>query len=145
MAKELIRLTDDLDKLFPGDEVTIGTQKIPIKPLGVGKLASISRKLKKFGESLGKEGITWDNYNEKKHVIMIATRLLEEFPDTLQDATNIHMDDLVELPIEVIVELLVVVVNVNLASKESMEKNFKSLAERFQITTKKKDTPRRKR
>lgn len=139
---ERIRLSEDLDTLFPGSIVTIGTQKIEIRPLGVAKLASIFRKLKAFGTSLGDEGVTWDNYSEHQNVIKIATSLLEQFPDVLEEATNIAAEDLQRLPLEVIAEVLSIVLEVNLSSKESLSKNFNGLIEKFnKLTT---DQPKKK-
>jgi len=130
---ERIRITSELDELFPGKVFKVGTQHIDIKPLGIAKLASISKKLKSFGEQLGKEGVTWDNYNDKGNILKIAITLLDQFPEVMEEASNIAKEDIQLLPIDLIVELLNTIIEVNLASKEKLEKNFNSLAEKFQI------------
>lgn len=130
---ERIRLKTDLDQLFPGKEFKIGSQSIEIKPLGIAKLASISKKLKEFGSILSSEGVTWDNYQETEHFVKIAVVLLDRFPEVLEEATNIAMEDLQLLPIDIIVGLLDTAIEVNIAAKDSLEKNFKSLAEKFDL------------
>lgn len=131
MAKERQRLNLDLDSLFPGETITICEQVIDIRPLGIARLAVISRKLKGFGSILEEEGVTWDNYNQPENIIKLATTLLEKFPEVLSEASNIHEEDLQELPLDIVVEILDKVIEVNMKSKEKLEGNFKSLAEKF--------------
>jgi NTP pyrophosphatase (non-canonical NTP hydrolase) len=138
-TKARVRLNLDLDSLFPGDTITIGEQTIDIRPLGIQALAICARKLKGFGALLEKEGVTWDNYNRPENLLKLATILLEQFPEVLEEASNIHIDDLKELPLDVIVEILNKVIEVNIASKEKLEGNFKSLVEKMGMSPIKKD------
>ena len=140
MAKERTRLTLDLEALFPGDTLKIGEQTVDIRPMGIKQLAIIARKLKGFGAILSEEGVTWDNYSEPENLLKLATILLEQFPEVLEEGSNIATEDLEELPIDIIVEILDKVLDVNLKSKEKLEGNFKSLAEKFKMT--KKVTPK---
>ncbi len=133
MAKERQRLNLDLESLFPGDTIIIGDNTLDIRPLGIKQLAIIARKLKGFGVILNEDGITWDNYNQPENLIKLAVILLEQFPEVLGESSNIAIEDLHELPIDIIVELLDKVIEVNMKSKEKLEGNFKSLAERFNL------------
>jgi len=135
MAKERQRLNLDLEALFPGDTITIGSSTIDIRPLGVKQLATIARKLKGFGTVLSKEGVTWENYNTPEYLVKLAVILLESFPEVLEESSNVAAEDLEQLPIEVIVEILDKVIEVNMKSKEKLEGNFKSLAGRFSLMT----------
>ena len=131
MAKERQRLTADLNELFPGDTIKIGEQTLHIIPLRAGQIAKIVRKLKALTETLKTEGVTWDNYNEPEHLLNTATVIITDFPELLEECTNIDKDDLQELPIEIIVELLDKVIEVNMAAKDSLVGNFTSLMGRF--------------
>lgn len=135
MAKERQRLDLDLESLFPGDTFKIGDNEIVIHPLGVFQLATIAKQLKGFAKSITDDGVTWDNYNEPDNLIKIASVLLQQFPDILEEASNVHKEDIAQLPIEVVVELLDKIFEVNIKSKEKLSKNFKSLVEKFNTMT----------
>lgn len=129
---ERTKLNIDWDSLFPGDTITIGGVPVEIVPLSIGQLASFSKKLKGFGAILDKEGVTWDNFMQPTYAIKLATALLENVPDVLSEASNIGAEDLMRLPLDIIVEVLNKVLDVNLQSKDSLAKNFQSLTEKFQ-------------
>lgn len=133
MAKERQRLNLDLESLFPGDTLKVGDQTIDIRPLGLLQLATIARKLKGFGAVLAEDGVTWDNYNQPENLLKLAVILLEQFPEVLEEASNIALDDLQTLPLEIIIEILDKVLEVNMKSKEKLEGNFKSLAGRLNM------------
>jgi len=134
MAKEKKRLKLDLESLFLGDSFTIGETNINISPFGIKQLATIARKLKAFGATLAEQGVTWDNYNTPENLLQLSILALEEFPDILEEATNVDIEDLQELPIDIIVELVDKVLEVNMKAKEKLEGNFKSLAEKLNLT-----------
>ncbi len=133
---ERTRLDLDWDSLFPGSELSIGDQKIEIKPLSLFQLAKVTRTLKGFGKLLSEEGVSWENYQQQDNIVLIASVLLDQFPEVLSEASNIHVDDIQRLPLENIVSVLDKVLEVNLESRESLEKNFKSLAAKFTKATK---------
>lgn len=128
------RLNLDWDSLFPGDTVTIGSSQVVIKPLGIFALATIAKQLKGFTAVVGAEGVTWDNYGQPESIIKLSSILLEQFPSVLAEASNIEEEDLVRLPIEHIIAIVDKVLEVNLKSRENLEKNFQSLAMKFQKT-----------
>lgn len=139
MATERQRLTINFESLFPGDTLKIGDQVVDIRPLGIKKLAIIARKLKGFGKALSEQGVTLDNYSNPENLVKLSVLLLDQFPEVLEEASNIAEEDLQQLPIDVVVEILDKVITVNMKSKESLEKNFKSLVGKFnQIPSKKK-------
>jgi len=133
---ERTRLDLDWDSLFPGSDLTIGKQTIPIKPLSLFQLAKVTRTLKGFGKLLSEEGVSWENYQQQDNIVLIASVLLDQFPEVLSEASNIHVEDIQRLPLESIVSVLDKVLEVNLESRESLEKNFKSLAAKFTKATK---------
>lgn len=134
MAKERIRLTADLESLFPGDSISIGDQTIVISPLGIKKLATIAKKLKGFGKILSDEGVDWDNYNQPENLLKLAVLLLDQFPEVLEEGSNIAVEDLERLPIDIVVEILDKVLEVNMKSKDNLLGNCKNLAEKFNLT-----------
>jgi len=140
MTKERQRLNLDLESLFPGDTIEIGGQTIYIRPLGLLQLSIIARKLKGFGSILSEEGVTWENYNQPENLLKLTTVLLEHFPEVLEEASNIALEDLGQLPLDIVMEILDKVLEVNLKSKEKLEGNFKSLAGRFNLV----ETPKQK-
>ena len=127
---ERIRLTADLEALFPSDVITIGNQPIEIKALGFGKIMSLVRKLNALGPKFKEAGIDWENYNQQSNIIALASILLEQAPEIISEVSNIHEDDIPLLPLDKVVEILSVALEVNLKSKESLEKNFARLAEK---------------
>lgn len=143
MAKDRQRLTLDLEALFPGDTLKIGEAVVDIRPLGIKQLAIISRKLKGFTSVLADEGVTWDNYNQPDSLLKLATILLEQFPEVLEEASNIALEDLQELPLEIVVEILDKVLDVNMKSKEKLEGNFESLVSKFSLTKPKQSKSRK--
>jgi len=129
--KERQRLKVDLLELFPGDTLKIGEQTLMIRPLGAGQIATIIKKFKALTESLKKDDVTWENYNEPESLLKIATKIIDDFPEILEESSNIASEDLQELPIEVIVQILDKVIEVNMAAKDSLVGNFTSLMGRF--------------
>lgn len=120
-------LSADLDQLFPGGTVTIGSQSIIIKPLGLEEIANLSKKIKGWSSILSELDITLENFNRPENIFKLVIMLIENAPELLEEAANLDIDDIKKLPIEVIVDLVNKIIEVNLKSKEDMEKNFKSL------------------
>lgn len=146
MSTKRTRLNLDLESLFPGDTIEICGQSVDIRPLGIQQLAVIARKLKGFGSILSEEGVDWDNYSQPENLFKLAVILLDHAPDVLEEASNIALEDLQILPIDIVVEILDKVIEVNMKSKEKLEGNFKSLAGKLNLvkTTKPKSRKRSK-
>lgn len=118
---------ETLEDLLPGDVLLIGKQEVVIKPLGIYRLALVSRKLKSFIKELKEDGITLDNCKEPENIIDIASELFERFPDVLAEAADIHEEDVKQLPINIIVMLLDKVIEVNMKSNDSFMGNLNGL------------------
>lgn len=129
--KERQKLSIDFDELFPGDDLTIGNTVVVIQPLGLEQIALISKRIKGIGKILSEEGVTWENYAEKSSLFKIAVVILENFPDVLEEASNIDIADLKRLPLECIAKIVNKVIEVNLKSRDDLVKNFKSLTEQL--------------
>ncbi len=133
--KQRQRLTIDLSDLFPGESVDVGGQAVIIKPLVAEQIATLLTQAKGFGVILSEQGVTWDNYNLPENVFKIASTLITQFPEILEELSDVHQDDLKKLPIELIVVILDKVIEVNLRAKDALEKNSKSLTTLFRRTT----------
>lgn len=135
MGKERQRITVDLEELFPGEIFPIGTQNMVIPPLESGQIASIFKKVKSLINSLKDDGVTFQNYMEPDNMLKLATVVLDQSPELLEECSNIHVDDIKRLPIEKIVELMTVIIEVNIKAKESLLGNLASLAGIFKKIT----------
>lgn len=124
-------LSINLDELFPGETVEIGNQSILIRPLSFSQVAILSKKIKGLGRLLTSEGVTWENYNTPDSIFKIAIIIIDNFPDILEEASNVKIDDLRALPLELVAKIVDVIVVVNMKSKEALEKNLASLAEKL--------------
>ncbi|MDP8268259.1 MAG: hypothetical protein P9L97_05970 [Candidatus Tenebribacter davisii] len=124
-------LSIDLDTLFPGESLKIGNSHVIIRPLSLQQIATVSLKVKDFLQEMGRKDITFSNYESGANMVEVVVTLLQEFPDVLEEVTNIAVADLEQLPLDVVVELVGLVIEVNMKSKDTLEKNFKSLAEKF--------------
>jgi len=122
---------ETLEELLPGDVVTIGMQEVLIRPLGLLSLGIISRKIKVFIKELSDRDITLENCKSPENIIDIASELLERFPEVLASATNIHVEDIKQLPVDTIVVLLDKVIDVNMKSNDSFLGNLNSLTSKF--------------
>lgn len=118
-----------VDSLFPGKAIKIGTSGVvDIKPLSIVTLASVVRQIKSIGPILLEKGVTWDNYNEPQNLFIIVEVIMDSVPTLMEQLTDIDIEDIKQLPVEAIVSLLTGVIDVNIQSKDELEKNFKSLA-----------------
>ena len=124
-------LTINLESLFPGSTLEIGNESIIIRPLTIEQLAILSKKVSGLGKILSEKNITWENYSSTENLIQIAVVLLQNVPDVLEEAANVDIASLNALPLEIIVQIIDKIISENLKSKESLEKNFKSLTEKF--------------
>lgn len=136
MAKEPQRLNLNVDTLFPAETIEIDGQVVEIRPLGFSQLTTVVRKARAYGNLFSTEEITWENFNKPENILTIASILLENAPELISEASNIHVDDITALPPEYVFEIVSAVVDVNMKSKEKLEKNWKSLAEKLGMTEK---------
>lgn len=134
MAKEKIRITTDLDKLIPGEALVIGDQTIMIRPLGIFKIKEIISKISSLHTVLVDKGVTFStinsvppNYKSPDKLILIAETLVGQFPEVLEEVSGIDVQDLGELPLEIIVSIIDKCLDVNMKSKESFMGNWLSL------------------
>lgn len=124
-------LNINLDELFPGETVEIGTVSILIRPLSFLQVAVLSKKIKGLSTLLIQEGVSWENYTSPDSIFKIAVIVIDNFPEILEEASNVDINDLRALPIELVAKLLDVIIAVNMKSKEALEKNLTRLAERL--------------
>ena len=123
----------NFDSLFPGKAIQLGTGSVEIKPLSIVTLASVVRKVKGIGPILEEKGVTWENYNDPQNLFTIVEVIMDNVPALMEELTDIDIEDIKQLPLEALVSLLTGVIDVNVQSKERLEKNFESLAGKLGI------------
>jgi hypothetical protein len=131
VKKERQKLSIDLEVLFPGSSFAIGNEVIVIRPLNIDQLSEVALKLAGLGDIIEKKGITQENFNTPKNLLILASTILTNVPSVLEEAANLDIEDLKKLPPDIIVELIKQIIAENLKAKESLEKNCKSLIEKF--------------
>jgi len=132
--KERTRLNIDLDELLPGDQFQIGKESVLIRPLSLVQYKLIVGQVKALWKYLKDNNITEENFKEPENVIFIAESIIDKFPDLLSEVSNIHQDDLQQLPVEVIVALIDKCLEVNMKAKDSLLGNFKSLIGKLNVS-----------
>ena len=127
-----VKLNLDFDALFPGQIYKIQNQEINIQPVNVTQIAYIIKKFKSIIPILKKENITFDNYNKPDNIITIINIIFENIPEILSELTGIELESIKKLPLDIIVDIFNVAMEVNIESKDSLEKNFRNLTQKMQ-------------
>lgn len=123
----------DWDALFPGKPFKVQNMTHYVKPLTISGIASITKKIKGVLPTLKENGFDLQNLelieekNVAEFVVKIIPILMDVAPEIISDATGIEVDSLMQFPPQYLVELVKIAIEANLESKESLEKNFKSL------------------
>lgn len=125
-----IRITADLEALFPGENFQIGDQTIEIKPLNAYGIKTVVGKANAISKECVAAGLTMENYSDPDKFILLAELLVDKFPEVLEELSNIDKEDIQKLTPEYIVKLLEVCLTVNIKAKDSLLGNFVSLAEK---------------
>ena len=125
--KERTRLGIDFSKLYRTTTIEIGGTMVTIRPLTYVQWAELLSKADLIIEKCRALGITLENYREPAKTLALAKIIVVDFIDVLAEVTNIHEDDLKALPIEIVVDILGTAIEINMASKEDLEKNFNRL------------------
>lgn len=131
MTTERQRINFDLDTLFPGEECTILGQTLHITPLSISQIAGLTKQAKTLVASLQAQGVTWDNLGTPENLFLIATTVVTDVPEILEEAANLHIEDVKRLPLAETVTLLHTIVDANIKSKEDLLGNLTSLIEKI--------------
>lgn len=129
---EKISFDVDWEALFPGKKFTVGSKTINITPLNIENIAKVTRKIKTIMPMLKAEGIDWDGLNNPEMIVKLIPILMDNAPEMISEATGIDIESLVKFPPEYMLQLVTIVIEVNLESKDALEKNFESLVKTFQ-------------
>lgn len=129
---EKISFDVDWDALFPGKEFTVGSMTHTVRPLDIQSIAKISKKIKSFIPMIQKDGINLTNVGNPENIVKLAEILIDNAPEIISDATMINIESLVKFPPQYLLELVTIAIEVNIESKEALEKNFKSLTKTLQ-------------
>jgi len=119
---------EDWDNLIPVKEVKIASQTICVKPLGFKKLRETIKKFNGIKSELIEQGITLDNYNETNNLLTLATVIFDKIPEVLANSTNIRLEDIENLPINIIVKIIEAILDSNIDSQKGLVKNLVTLA-----------------
>jgi len=123
---------DDWKSLLPGKPFKLGHKAIDLYPLGAGTLAEITRSIWTIQEDIAEAGVNKENIGDPESILKITSIILEKAPDILEKATGIATADVKRLPLDLCVDLVTAVLDVNIESRESLEKNFITLAQKVQ-------------
>lgn len=122
----------DWDALFPGKDFTIANMTHTVRPLNIQSIAKISNKLRSFIPIIQQDGINLGNVGDPENIVKLAQILIDNAPEIISDATMIDIESLAKFPPQYLLELVTIAIEVNLESKEALEKNFKSLTKTLQ-------------
>lgn len=134
-----LKLNLELDTILPGKPFKIGTETVMIRPLMFGQYSDTTKQIRLFIEQLQEKNITLDNYEE--NWLELVECLLIDFPPIIEEASGIDIESLRMLPIDTMLGLLDVIVEVNMASKDTFLGNFSSLSTRIQMIFSQKKPP----
>ena len=127
----------DMESLFPGEPMTIGSLNLVIRPFGIEALKTIFEFIANESVNvslfLTENEISWDNCTRLDNISKIAIFILDRFPYILEEASNIHSDDLAKLPPDYIVALTANIIIANMKAKENFEKNFPALTNQMKV------------
>lgn len=122
------RLDFDLNSLFPQSSCTIAGCDVVIVPLNLEQIASLSHLAEVLIKGFVESGVTLTNITEDmSKLTKVVGVILSKAPELLEEASNIHIDDLKKLPISEVVKLVSKIIEVNGQSKDDLLKNFRSL------------------
>ena len=124
---EKIKLDIDFESLFPGKNYKILTQEIQINPLNVKQIAYLIKKFQDLIPIINENDISFANIEQPSTVIKLVSILMEQAPEVISEITGIDIDSIQKLPLDKVIELTSIAIEVNVKSKKSLEKNFQKL------------------
>jgi len=125
---DLIRLTDDdWQHLLPERPYTLGAREIMLRPVTVDEIALCVKYAGGIKAAMAEAGI--DRANVMARLPEVIAIVIDRFPAVLEILTGIHRDDLRRLPAGELLALANEVADINLFSREGLEKNFLALAD----------------
>lgn len=134
MAKKrpVVRLNDDdWESLFPGQSYRVGSTQLMLEPMSVGDLAALVDRISSISSKFAALEVTVNDLSNRdsksESVVGLVSLILKEAPEILADLSTLHVEDVKGLPIDTALDLFNACVDVNLKSKDSLVKNFRSL------------------
>jgi len=124
---EKIKLDIDFESLFPGKSYKILTQEIQINPLNVKQIAYLIKKFQDLIPIINENDISFANIEQPSTVIKLVSILMEQAPEVISEITGIDINSIQKLPLDKVIELTSIAIEVNVKSKKSLEKNFQKL------------------
>jgi hypothetical protein len=129
MAEKINLTNEDWEALLPESDYTLGKTKLPLRPLGVTEVAKVAKVIQKSMALFAERKITMDNFGEPQNIVVLVDVIMEHAPDLVSDCSGLALEDVKALPVEWAVDLVRALIDLNIKSKESLEKNLRALAE----------------
>jgi len=132
-----VKLKDsDWSALFPYRAYVLGSTTLSIAPLSLQGLGLILSKVTQITEKLAAQNFNFKSLeSDPSTMIQLVALIISDAPEILSELSGLDVDDITRLPIEKAVDLFGVCLEVNLASKEGLIKNFKGLGEKVGLLT----------
>ncbi len=127
MAKIKLK-AEDWKNLLPQTDYKLGNTTLPLRPLNVSEVGKIARVAKNMAQYMKDKGITLDNFKDPANIGIVFEIILDVCPELISDSANLDVEDVRNLPLEVGIDLFNKLIEVNLKSKDALEKNSLNLA-----------------
>jgi len=125
---EKIKFTnEDWEALVPGIEYKIGNVKLPLRPVNIEEVTKIARVIRGAKDFFKDKNIDKGNFKNPDNLAVVFEIIMETIPELISDCSGLALADVKRLPADIGFELFNKLLEINLKSKGSLEKNFKAL------------------
>jgi len=128
MRKKIKLNKDDWEVLFISENFKIGLQTIEIFPFCLKELKPVMNSIKELAFKFKSKNIGFEEIFDIENAPLLAEMLME-FPDIISKATGLEVEDINNLPINIIIALSSKIIEVNVRAQGGMEKNLIGLLE----------------
>jgi hypothetical protein len=135
MSQKVKLTPEDWNSLLPETAYSLGNTKLQLRPMTITEIAKIARIIQNSMELFKEKQITIANYMSPENVSLIVDILATTAPDIISDCAGLDIDDVKALPYDYMLKLVVALIEVNLQSKDSLEKNLTALTTAIQSLT----------
>ena len=126
-----IKLSVDFDSLFPGKVFKIKDQEITIYPLNIQQISYVIKKVNTLIPEFEKKNIYFDNLGTPENMFNMVSIIMDNAPEILSELTGIEEESIKKLPVSYAIELFSTALEVNIESKDDLQKNFNGLSKKM--------------
>jgi len=126
-----IKLSVDFDSLFPGKVFKIKDQEITIYPLNIQQISYVIKKVNTLIPEFEKKNISFDNLGTPENMFNMVSIIMDNAPEILSELTGIEEESIKKLPVSYAIELFSTALEVNIESKDDLQKNFNGLSKKM--------------